>query len=239
LNKKVLIIEDDRDITDLVAIHLKDLGYILHKAYDGEAGLAKVLSENYDLVILDLMLPKLDGLEVCKRIRERDKALPIIMLTSRSEEMDKILGLELGADDYIVKPFSIRELLARIKTNLRSVEAFKEEVSKSTDTKSELQIGEMLIDFAKRKVTLRSEKIELTAKEYDLLAYFARHPGRSFSRGELLNAVWGYQFSGYEHTVNSHINRLRNKIEKNPAEPTYIKTVWGIGYRFVEPDEVE
>jgi len=236
---KVLIIEDDKDITDLVEIHLGDLGYSLDKAHDGESGLAKALSGSYDLVLLDLMLPKLEGLEVCKRIRERDKTLPIIMLTSRSEEMDKILGLELGADDYIVKPFSIRELIARVKTNLRSVEAIKNEVSKESNLKSELHIGDLIINFIKRKVILGTDIIELTAKEFDLLSYFAQHPGRSFNRAELLSAVWGYQFSGYEHTVNSHINRLRNKIEKNPAEPIYIKTVWGIGYRFVEPEEID
>ena len=239
MEKRVLIIEDDKDITDLVGIHLGDLGYILDKAYNGETGLAKSLSGDYDLILLDLMLPKLEGLEVCKQIREKDKTVPIIMLTSRSEEMDKILGLELGADDYIVKPFSIRELIARVKANIRSVEAIKEEVSRDGEPLSELQIGQLKIDFEKRKVVLRTKTIELTAKEFDLLSHFAQHPGRSYSRADLLSAVWGYQFSGYEHTVNSHINRLRTKIEENPAEPTYIKTVWGIGYRFVEPEEVE
>jgi two-component system alkaline phosphatase synthesis response regulator PhoP len=239
MEKKVLIIEDDKDITDLVAIHLRDLGYSVDKAFDGEKGLSKALSGSYDLVLLDLMLPKLEGLEVCKKIREQDKALSIIMLTSRSEEMDKILGLELGADDYIVKPFSIRELIARVKANLRSIEAIKEEVSKESESKSEICIGDLKIDFNKRKVVLGENVIELTAKEFDLLSHFAQHPGRSYNRAELLNAVWGYQFSGYEHTVNSHINRLRNKIEKNPAEPVYIKTVWGIGYRFAELEEIE
>jgi DNA-binding response OmpR family regulator len=239
MEKRVLIIEDDKDITDLVEIHLGDLGFVLDKAYNGETGLSKALSGDYDLILLDLMLPKLEGLEVCKRIREKDKAVPIIMLTSRSEEMDKILGLELGADDYIVKPFSIRELIARVKANLRSVEAIKDEVIKDSEIVSELHIGELRIDFEKRKVVLGSNTIELTAKEFDLLSHFAQHPGRSYSRADLLSAVWGYQFSGYEHTVNSHINRLRTKIEKNPAEPTYIKTVWGIGYRFVEPEEIE
>jgi DNA-binding response OmpR family regulator len=239
MDKRVLIIEDDKDITDLVEIHLGDLGYSLDKAYDGESGLLKAQTKPYDLVLLDLMLPKLEGLEVCKRIREENKTLPIIMLTSRSEEIDKILGLELGADDYIVKPFSIRELIARIKANLRHVEAIKEEITKANDSQPELQIGDLRIDFEKRKVILGAETIELTAKEFDLLSHFAQHPGRSYNRGELLSAVWGYQFSGYEHTVNSHINRLRNKIEKNSADPTYIKTVWGIGYRFVEPEELE
>jgi len=239
MEKRVLIIEDDKDITDLVDIHLGDLGYVLDKAHDGESGLSKATSGEYDLILLDLMLPKLEGLEVCKRIREKDKVLPIIMLTSRSEEMDKILGLELGADDYIVKPFSIRELIARVKANLRSVEAIKENLNKDNDSRPELHIGDLKINFDKRKVLLGVQAIELTAKEFDLLSHFALHPGRSYSRADLLSAVWGYQFSGYEHTVNSHINRLRSKIEKNPAEPKYIKTVWGIGYRFVEPEEME
>jgi DNA-binding response OmpR family regulator len=239
MEKRVLIIEDDKDITDLVEIHLGDLGYKLDKAYNGETGLAKSLSGDYDLILLDLMLPKLEGLEVCKQIREKDKTVPIIMLTSRSEEMDKILGLELGADDYIVKPFSIRELIARVKANIRSVDAIKEEISKESEFQPELQIGQLTINFDKRKVKLGSTIVDLTAKEFDLLAYFAQHPGRSYSRADLLSAVWGYQFSGYEHTVNSHINRLRTKIEENPADPKYIKTVWGIGYRFVEPEEIE
>jgi len=183
MEKRVLIIEDDKDITDLVEIHLQDLGYSLDKAYDGESGLSKALSGSYDLVLLDLMLPKLEGLEVCKRIREQDKVLPIIMLTSRSEEMDKILGLELGADDYIIKPFSIRELIARVKANLRSVEAIKKEVSKENDSEPELHIGDLTLDFNKRKVILGAETIELTSKEFDLLSHFAKHPGRSYSRG--------------------------------------------------------
>jgi len=239
MEKRVLIIEDDKDITDLVDIHLGDLGYVLDKAHDGESGLSKATSGEYDLILLDLMLPKLEGLEVCKRIREKDKVLPIIMLTSRSEEMDKILGLELGADDYIVKPFSIRELIARVKANLRSVEAIKENLNKDNETRPELHIGDLKINFDKRKVLLGIQTIELTAKEFDLLSHFALHPGRSYSRAELLSTVWGYQFSGYEHTVNSHINRLRTKIEKNPADPKYIKTVWGVGYRFIEPEEIQ
>jgi len=238
MTNHVLIIEDDQDIIDLIEIHLKDLGYELHKAFDGESGLEKALSGQYDLIILDLMLPRMEGFEVCKSIREKNKALPILMLTSKSEELDKILGLELGADDYITKPFSIRELIARVKSNLRSVQAIKEEISRADD-KNELDFGQLSIDLEKRKVLLDGKKVELTAKEFDLLSYFALHPGRNFTRENLLNSVWGYQFSGYDHTVNSHINRLRSKIEKNPAEPQYIKTVWGVGYRFVEPEELE
>ena len=238
MTQRVLIIEDDKDIIDLIEIHLKDLGYELDKAFNGESGLEKALSGEFNLIILDLMLPKLEGLEVCKRIREKNRALPILMLTSKSEELDKILGLEVGADDYITKPFSIRELIARVKANLRSIEAIKNEISKAGEL-NELCFDQLSIDMEKRKVLLGGKKVELTAKEFDLLSYFALHPGKNFTREQLLNTVWGYQFSGYDHTVNSHINRLRSKIEKNPAEPRYIKTVWGVGYRFVEAEELE
>ena len=237
MEKKILIIEDDKDLVELLEIHINDLGYKLEKAYDGESGLANVQTHKYDLVILDLMLPKLDGLEVCKRIRIDNKALPILMLTSKAEEMDKILGLELGADDYISKPFSIRELIARIKASLRSVQALKEEFVNSDD-KKEIRHDDLLINLEKRKVLLADKKIELTAKEFDLLVHFASHPGRSYTREDLLVNVWGYQFSGYDHTVNSHINRLRSKIEQDPANPRFVKTVWGYGYRFAEVEEL-
>lgn len=234
-NNTVLIIEDDPNIVDLMEIHLKDLGYELEWAADGISGLKKVLDNAYPLVILDLMLPKLDGLEVCKRIRAENKYTPLLMLTSKSEELDKVLGLELGADDYITKPFSIRELIARIKAIFRRMEADKEEATGPMPQK-ELVRGELVIYMEKRKVTLSGHPVELTVKEFDLLALFASRPGRVYSRQELLDIVWGYQFDGYDHTVNSHINRLRSKIEKNPSEPIYIKTVWGIGYSFDEPE---
>ncbi len=235
--KKVLIIEDDPNIADLVEIHLNDLGYELDRAGDGPTGLKAFEGQEYALVILDLMLPKMDGLEVCRRIRAENKYTPILMLTSKSEELDKVLGLELGADDYITKPFSVRELLARIKAIFRRMEADQEKAS--TDTaRQELVYPGLAIHLEKRKVTLSGRPVELTAKEFDLLVRFAANPGRVYSRQELLDLVWGYGFDGYEHTVNSHINRLRNKIEKNPADPRYIKTVWGIGYRFVEPEEL-
>ena len=238
MDKRILIVEDDKDLVELLEIHINDLGYKLDKAFDGESGLSKLQNNSYDLVILDLMLPKLDGLEVCKLIRSDNKALPILMLTSKSEEMDKILGLELGADDYISKPFSIRELMARIKASIRSVEAVKEEIKEKEGNK-EFRYGDLFVDLEKRKVVLGENKIELTAKEFDLLVHFASHPGRSYTREELLVTVWGYQFSGYDHTVNSHINRLRGKIERDPANPRFIKTVWGYGYRFAETEELE
>jgi DNA-binding response OmpR family regulator len=235
---KILIVEDDPYVADLVEIHLKDLGYELERAADGLAGLEKVQEHDYALVILDLMLPKLDGIEVCKRIRAENKYTPILMLTAKSEELDKVLGLELGADDYLTKPFSVRELTARIKALFRRIEADREKTDKKDKT-AELIFRELRISLEKRKVILAGQTVELTAKEFDLLALFAAHPGRAYSRQELLDLVWGHQFDGYDHTVNSHINRLRSKIEKNPAAPKFIQTVWGVGYRFVEPEELD
>ncbi|HID40030.1 MAG TPA: response regulator transcription factor [Calditrichaeota bacterium] len=238
MSKKVLIIEDDHDIADLLQIHLRDLDMQLDRAEDGMNGLQKALDEDYELVILDIMLPGMDGLEVCRRIRERKRSLPILMLTAKSEEFDKVLGLELGADDYMTKPFSIRELLARIKSIIRRVNTLREE-KKDTGEPVELKFADLIVNLEKRKVTLRGKTIELTAKEFDLLALFASRPGKAYSRENLLNIVWGYQFSGYEHTVNSHINRLRAKIEGDPSNPQYIKTVWGVGYKFAEEEEIE
>jgi len=236
-NNKILIIEDDPHISELLEIHLGDLGYQLKHAADGVAGVEKFEEDEYALVILDLMLPKLDGFEVCKKNRSQNNYTPILMLTSKSEELDKVLGLELGADDYITKPFSIRELMARIKAIFRRMEADKEKATGNAKSK-ELIFGDLKIYLDKRKVILDKAPIDLTAKEFDLLALFASNPGRAYSRQELLDIVWGYQFDGYEHTVNSHINRLRSKIEQDPANSKYIKTVWGIGYSFVEPEEL-
>jgi len=235
--EKILIIEDDPHVADLVQINLKDLGYSLDWTADGLSGLKKVQEQEYDLVILDLMLPQLDGIEVCKRIRAENRYTPILMLTAKSEEFDKVLGLELGADDYLTKPFSVRELAARIKALFRRIEADKEQAGDSSKRK-ELAYDDLVISLEKRKVTLSGQPVELTAKEFDLLGLFASHPGRAYSRQELLDLVWGHHFDGYDHTVNSHINRLRSKIEKNPSDPKFIQTVWGVGYRFVEPEEM-
>ena len=234
--KRVLIVEDDVKIADLVEIHLTDLDCALDRAEDGQSGLDMALSQLYDLIILDIMLPKLDGLEVCKKVRAKEVHTPILMLTSKSEELDKVLGLELGADDYLTKPFSIREFIARVKAIFRRVEL--QSVARSNGVSAPVKIGDLAIDFEKRRVTLKGARIELTAKEFDLLALFAQKPGRAFNRNELLDKVWGYQFAGYEHTVNSHINRLRAKIENDPANPVYITTVWGVGYRFVESEDL-
>ncbi len=231
----ILLVEDEPDIADLLSIHLRDLGYRVDAVADGALGLQKALAEPYALIILDLMLPGMNGLEVCKRLRASERATPILMLTSKAEEVDKVVGLELGADDYVTKPFSIRELIARVRALLRRVELDQPE----TEADDELEFGDLRIEPSKRKVWVADEPIELTAKEFDLLAIFALHPGKAFSRQELLDKVWGYQYAGYSHTVNSHINRLRSKIEPDPSTPRYVQTIWGVGYRFTEAEELE
>ena len=227
--KKILIIEDDPEIIKLLEIHLTDLIYTTSKAMDGEHGLNMALENDYDLILLDLTLPTMDGIEICKRLRLK-KNTPIIMLTAKSEEIDRVLGLEIGADDYITKPFSIRELLARIKAVMRRSEI---KVSKEQSSSSITAEG-IYIDIDKRKVLLGDQKIELSPKEFELLVLMASNPGRNYTRTELLNMIWGYNFEGYEHTVNSHINRLRAKIEFDMANPTFILTTWGVGYKFNE-----
>ena len=229
MNKQILIIEDDEDIAELIRLHLADLGHETVVCHDGEEGWKSYQQRLFDVVILDLMLPLMDGLEVCKRIRaEGNSYTPILMLTSKSSEMDRVLGLELGADDYLTKPFSLMELLARIKALLRRTDA----MNTVTGSKKYLFKG-LQIDTGRREVVRDGKLLELTPKEFDLLLYFASHPGEVFSRMQLLEQVWGYNHEGYEHTVNSHINRLRGKLEPDPAKPSYIKTTWGVGYRFM------
>ena len=236
--KHILLVEDDPEIADLVGMHLRDLGHELDSVPNGNVGLERAEQGNYDLIILDLMLPGLDGLEICKRLRSHDGNTPILMLTARSEEFDKVLGLELGADDYLTKPFSIRELLARVKALLRRGQLQGAETGESDGGEKTIERGPLKIDLVKRKVVLNGEALELTVKEYDLLVLFAGNPGRAYSRSELLDIVWGYQFDGYDHTVNTHINRLRTKIEADAGNPRFIKTVWGHGYRFAELEEL-
>ncbi len=228
----ILVIEDDRDIARLVELHLHDQGYDVHIAHDGLSGLKQALSHPYDLIVLDLMLPGMEGLEVCRNVRTKPNYTPILMLTAKSTELDRVLGLEVGADDYLTKPFSIREFLARVKALFRRIEALGARLA--PDKQTMIRTGDLMIDTEKRKVTLCDNAIDLTAKEFDLLLQFARHPGRVYTRSQLLDLVWGYAHAGYEHTVNSHINRLRTKIERDTSRPRYILTVWGIGYSFSE-----
>lgn len=232
MRRRVLIIEDNKDIAHLVELHLRDTGCDVSLAFDGNAGIAKALSKSYDLIILDLMLPGVDGLEICRRLRAEATYTPIIMLTSRSSEVDRVLGLEIGADDYLTKPFSIRELMARVKAIFRCVEALKSGATQQSN--ASIQTGDLVVDAEKRKVTLRGNPVTLTVREFDLLLHFMNHPGRVYTRKELLNLVWGNGYEGYEHTVNSHINRLRAKIEDNPAQPFYILSVHGVGYKFTD-----
>ncbi|MDZ7626681.1 MAG: response regulator transcription factor [Ignavibacteriaceae bacterium] len=233
--KEVLIIEDDKSIADLLEIHLKDLNCKVTKSFDGKDGLRNALTNPYDLIVLDLMLPHYDGLHICKEIRKNEHYVPVLMLTSKSEEFDKVLGLEVGADDYLTKPFGIKEFIARVKAIFRQVEAIQQE----TGNQKDLTVGNLKIEASKRRVTINGNRIELTPKEFDLLLLLAAHPGKTYTREQILNLLWGYQYNGYEHTVNSHINRLRSKIESDISNPVYILTSWGVGYRFNELDNIQ
>jgi DNA-binding response OmpR family regulator len=228
MSRHVLIIEDNQELADLIALHVRDLDCEVSLAGDGEVGLSRAREGSWDLIILDLMLPGLGGLDICRKLREAPGYTPIIMVTAKSSELDRVLGLELGADDYITKPFSIPELLARVKAMFRRVEALADT---SDSGPQQINVGALSIELAKRRASVRGQPVSLTAKEFDLLAHFARNPGRVYTRAQLLDQVWGESYSGYEHTVNSHINRLRRKIETDSARPDYLLTVWGVGYK--------
>lgn len=231
----ILIVDDHTDITDLIQLHLRDAGYLASAVAAGAEALDRLHSSHCDLVILDPMLPDMDGLAVCQQLRARSDHTPILILTSKSSETDRILGLELGADDYLTKPFNIMELLARVKAILRRAHG---PAQKSAQPVPEVvHTQDLVIDLARHQVTLGNRNVRLTAREFDLLLYFARSPGRVYTRMQLLEEVWGYGYEGYEHTVNSHINRLRGKIEVNPAQPRYIQTVRGVGYKFSETSD--
>ncbi|MEZ5542348.1 MAG: response regulator transcription factor [Pseudomonadota bacterium] len=229
--RRILVVEDNLDLAGLLMLHLRDAGYSATHAQDGRSALQLLDDETFDLVVLDLMLPDADGLDVCRRLRAGSRVLPILILTAKSTEFDRVLGLEVGADDYLTKPFSIRELLARVKALLRRIDALAEPAPEAPVV---LEFEGLTIDTARRRVLLDGAEVHLTGREFDLLVHFARHPGLVYSRAQLLDLVWGYGHDGYEHTVNSHINRLRAKIERTPALPRYILTVWGVGYKFAE-----
>lgn len=232
MTRKILVVEDNPEIADLLAMHLKDLNAEIEIIHDGLEGLKKAQTNKYDLIILDLMLPGVNGIEICQKVRGKEDYTPILMLTAKSSELDRVVGLEVGADDYLTKPFSIRELIARVKALFRRVEAFSVSSSEQTEKDTILLFENLEINREKRTVKTSDKLLDLTAKEFDLLLHFAENPGRVYSRSQLLDQVWGYGHEGYEHTVNSHINRLRNKIEENPAQPNTILTVWGVGYKF-------
>ena len=231
MDKKVLIIEDDANIVELLTIHLYDLGCRIIAEPNGQKGLTISKEERFDLIILDIMLPGLNGMEICRKIRQTDRLTPILMLTAKSEEIDKVMGLETGADDYLTKPFSVREFIARVKVIFRRKED-SDALQDAAPASAVIMYGGLEIDLDKRKVTLNNTRVELSPREFELMALLASNPGKSYSRKRLLNLVWGYDFEGYEHTVNSHINRLRGKIEEDVSNPKYILTTWGVGYRF-------
>ena len=229
--KQILIIEDDLDIGDMLNINLRDEGYAVDISTNGIEGLQRLKNQSYDLLVLDLMLPGVDGLEICREVRRMPHYLPIIIVSAKSAETQRILGLELGADDYLTKPFSLHELIARIRALLRRVAALDRSVQEKTGL---IACGDLIINPIAREVTLAMEPIALTMKEFELLLFFARNPGKAFTRLALLDQVWGYTHDGYEHTVNSHINRLRAKIEHDSSQPNFIQTVWGVGYKFAD-----
>ena len=225
--KKILVVDDEKDIVDIIAFNLKKEGYEVLSAYDGEEGLKLALAENPALVLLDIMMPGRDGFEVCRLIREKSQ-VPIIMLTARAEEVDKVLGLELGADDYVTKPFGVRELMARIKANIRR----KGDEMPETDISDESRHGELVIDFKKVEIKKRGETVDLTHREFELVKFLAAQKGQVFTREELLEKVWGYEYYGDLRTVDVTVRRLRSKLEDNPESPRYIMTRRSVGYYF-------
>lgn len=228
--KRILIAEDQTDIRNLLVLNLRNAGYEVTDVADGVAALASETAQSNDLLILDLMMPGLDGLEVCKTLRARGCHTPILMLTAKSTELDRVLGLELGADDYLTKPFSLAELLARVKALLRRSELMKAAQVAQAGA-APLSNGALTLLPSRRQAQMKGKDLDFTALEFDLLLYFMQHPGQVFSRSQLLNAVWGYTHDGYEHTVTTHINRLRAKLESDPLRPQVILTVRGAGYK--------
>ncbi|MCA1815789.1 MAG: response regulator transcription factor [Acidobacteria bacterium] len=226
----LLVIEDDENISTAIREYFTRAGYEVRTAEDGVAGVEAALNERPDAVVLDLMLPKMDGLAVCRELRDKVPQLPILMLTAKDDVVDKVLGLEMGADDYITKPFSLRELEARLKSVLRRVQAASR--AETAGDEAPVVRGKLRIDPAKREVTVGDRLVELTPKEFELLRLFASNPGRVFPRKYLLEKIWDYSYEGYDRTIDSHINRLRAKIEDNPENPQMVLTVWGIGYKF-------
>jgi two-component system OmpR family response regulator len=226
-SKRVLLVEDDADIAEIVALHLRDEGYTVEHATDGIAGLRLLGERAWDALVLDLMLPGIDGLEICRRARSMERYTPIIITSARGSETHRVLGLEIGADDYLAKPFSVLELVARVRALLRRVDA----LARAPAPTGVVRVGDLALFALEREAKLAGEPLELTPREFDLLHFFATNPGKVFSRSELLDRVWGHRHSGYEHTVNTHINRIREKIEIDPAKPRRILTVWGRGYK--------
>ncbi|MFZ4450641.1 response regulator transcription factor [Salibacterium aidingense] len=234
MSQKLLVVDDEESIVTLISYNLGQSGYEVDTAMDGRTAIEKVKGTSYDLIILDLMLPETDGLEVCRQIRQEKIKVPILMLTAKDEEFDKVLGLELGADDYMTKPFSPRELVARVRAILRRLEYSPESSQDETDH-VKMIIGHLTIFPDNYEVYVNDEQLELTPKEFELLLYLSNNKGRVMTRDQLLNAVWNYEFVGDTRIVDVHISHLREKIEPNTKKPVYIKTVRGLGYKFEEP----
>ncbi len=231
---KVLVVEDDKTLLDALRYNLAKEGYTVFVATDGVQAIDVARSEKPDIIVLDVMLPNLDGFEVCRILRKEGMTMPILMLTAKVEEIDKVVGLELGADDYMTKPFSLRELLARVKAMLRRVEMVRQEASLDQEALQLLKLGDIEIDLASHRVSLRESPVDLSPKEFDLLAFLAQNRGRAFSRDSLLEKVWGYDYAGDTRTVDVHIRWLREKMENDPGKPRHILTVRGVGYKFEE-----
>ena len=230
--RQALIIEDDEDIAALVAIHLRDMNFHVETEGNGRLGLEKAMQQSFDLIVLDLMLPELDGFAICSGLRNNDNTTPIVMLTARTDEADKIKGLEYGADIYATKPFNVVEFTSMLKAFFRRIDISRSETVQ--DRRQIITFADLVINVTNKSVTVRDKRIDLTSKEFDLLLQLASNPGRIYSREELLNLVWGYEYYAYAHTVNSHINRLRAKIEPDVTHPAFILTSWGSGYRFTD-----
>lgn len=235
MNKKVLVVDDEQSIVTLLQYNLEQAGYTVVTASDGEEGIKLASEENPDLMILDLMLPKLDGIEVCKQLRQQKFTVPILMLTAKDDEFDKVLGLELGADDYMTKPFSPREVVARVKAILRRAQIQSEPVQDTLEDPGQVKIGDLKIMPEFYEAYFMDKLLELTPKEFELLLYLAKHKGRVLTRDQLLSAVWNYDFAGDTRIVDVHISHLREKIEQNTKKPSYIKTIRGLGYKLEEP----
>lgn len=233
MTDKVLVVEDDLDIADLIRVNLIELGVDIEHQDNGDLALQQALTGHYDLLILDVMLPGKSGLDICREVRDKKPEQAIIMLTAKNSETDRVLGLELGADDYMTKPFSVRELQARVRSQLRKVHVLRNaNQNQQSDEDKPLVIGRLNINQKTHQVMFKNQELDLTATEFELLFHLASHPNQVFSRSQLLESVWGYHHSGYEHTVNSHINRLRAKIETDATTPKIVQTVWGVGYKF-------
>ena len=231
---RLLVVEDDDDLRHLLARRFEDAGYAVATAATGPDALAAVEREVPDLVVLDVMLPGLDGVEVCRRLRAEHPLLYILMLTARADELDRVVGLEVGADDYVTKPFSLQEVVARVRAALRRVRTVRERMATVGEGHDEEPItsGSLRIDPMRREVTVGGEEVHLTVREFDLLLFLARHPERPFTRSQLLEQIWGITYEGYDRTIDSHVQRLRAKIEADAGNPEHVRTVWGVGYKF-------